>query len=233
MSAGGLLASMIGGAARSGVAMADKISTENRQEVRDKEAYQQDLLASETNHDRQVERDTTQYNRQKERDSVNHQRSITLANVSRSSQERIAANKLAYDAEQKRLDRESKGDWKVEYRTDDNGVKTPGRYNVKENVFEPSDDSSIKESEQNVIVDAEKYAASVVDEMAGWSSSDSEDFKEFSGSRTKALEHYKQEYLNKKQSSNESISPELEEIMRANPSFDLEKAKAYLTHINE
>jgi hypothetical protein len=91
MSAGGLLASMIGGAARSGVAMADKISTENRQNVKDEEKYQQGLLASQTNHGRQVERDTLQYDRQKERDSLNHQRSITLAGIKNRS---TSSNKL-------------------------------------------------------------------------------------------------------------------------------------------
>lgn len=54
--------------------------------------------------------------------------------------------------------------------------------------------------------EAAAYAKKRVSEQAGLLSSDKEDFKEYGGSRTKAEEAYKQEYLNKgKGGSNEEL----------------------------
>lgn len=61
----------------------------------------------------------------------------------------------------------------------------------------PGGDSDTKASKAQRESDAAAYAKKRVSEQAGLLSSDKEDFKDYGGSRTKAEEAYKQEYLNK------------------------------------
>lgn len=61
----------------------------------------------------------------------------------------------------------------------------------------PGGDADTKSSKAQRESDAAAYAKKRVSEQAGLLSSDKEDFKEYGGSRTKAEEAYKQEYLNK------------------------------------
>lgn len=61
----------------------------------------------------------------------------------------------------------------------------------------PGGDADTKSSKAQRESDAAAYAKKRVGEQAGLLSSDKEDFKDYGGSRTKAEEAYKQEYLSK------------------------------------
>lgn len=61
----------------------------------------------------------------------------------------------------------------------------------------PGGDSDTKSRKAQRESDAAAYAKKRIKEQAGFFSSDKEDFKDYGGSRTKAEEAYKQEYLNK------------------------------------
>lgn len=81
----GLLSSMLGGAAKSGMAMADKISTENRRnEMQDglleKKIKREDelLVAANAREDKQIKEANAFALR---RDNLNHQRNLQLANI--------------------------------------------------------------------------------------------------------------------------------------------------------
>lgn len=70
----------------------------------------------------------------------------------------------------------------------------------------PGGESDTKASKAQRETDAAAYAKKRIGEQAGLLSSDKEDFKDYGGSRTKAEEAYKQEYLNKnKGGSNEEL----------------------------
>lgn len=71
----------------------------------------------------------------------------------------------------------------------------------------PGGDADTRSSKSQREADAAAYAKKRVSEQAGLLSSDKEDFKEFGGSRAKAEEAYKQEYLNKNKGggSNEEL----------------------------
>lgn len=70
----------------------------------------------------------------------------------------------------------------------------------------PGGDADTKASKAQRETDANAYADKRINEKAGLLSSDKEDFKEYEGSRTKAKEAYKAEYLNKnKGDSNEAL----------------------------
>lgn len=71
----------------------------------------------------------------------------------------------------------------------------------------PGGDADTKSSKAQRESDAAAYAKKRVSEQAGLLSSDKEDFKDYGGSRTKAEEAYKQEYLNKNKGggSNEEL----------------------------
>lgn len=70
----------------------------------------------------------------------------------------------------------------------------------------PGGDADTRSSKAQRESDAAAYAKKRVSEQAGLLSSDKEDFKEYGGSRAKAEEAYKQEYLNKnKGGSNEEL----------------------------
>lgn len=70
----------------------------------------------------------------------------------------------------------------------------------------PGGDADTKAGKAQRESEANTYAEKRVKEKAGLLSSDAEDFKEYGGSRTKAMEAYKQEYLNKgKGGSNEAL----------------------------
>ena len=85
MSIGGILASAIGGAAKNGVAMADKIGTENRKAERDSAALEDQRQYAEKqsniNYERDKESANLLYDRQKERDKANHGFSMALASA--------------------------------------------------------------------------------------------------------------------------------------------------------
>lgn len=70
----------------------------------------------------------------------------------------------------------------------------------------PGGDADTKSSKAQRETEAAAYAKKRVGEQAGLLSSDKEDFKDYGGSRAKAEEAYKQEYLNKgKGGSNEEL----------------------------
>lgn len=70
----------------------------------------------------------------------------------------------------------------------------------------PGGEADTKASKAQRETDAAAYAKKRVGEQAGLLSSDKEDFKDYGGSRTKAEEAYKAEYLNKnKGGSNEEL----------------------------
>lgn len=71
----------------------------------------------------------------------------------------------------------------------------------------PGGDADTRSSKAQRESDAAAYAKKRVNEQAGLLSTDAEDFKEYGGSRTKAEEAYKQEYLNKNKGggSNEEL----------------------------
>lgn len=85
MSIGGILASALGGAAKNGVAMADKIGTENRKAERESEALQGQREYAEKqssiNYEREKDAANLLYDRQKERDKANHSFSMALASA--------------------------------------------------------------------------------------------------------------------------------------------------------
>ena len=79
----------------------------------------------------------------------------------------------------------------------------------------PGGDADTKSSKAQRETEANTYADQRIKEKAGLLSSDAEDFKDYGGSRAKAKEAYKQEYLNKgKGGSNEELpgsSPKFQE----------------------
>ena len=79
----------------------------------------------------------------------------------------------------------------------------------------PGGDSDTKASKAQRESEAAAYAKKRVAEQAGLLSSDKEDFKDYGGSRTKAEEAYKQEYLNKNKGGKSSE----EELPGSGPKF--------------
>lgn len=73
----------------------------------------------------------------------------------------------------------------------------------------PGGDSDTRSSKADRKAEADAYAKKRVNEQAGLLSSDKEDFKEYGGSRTKAEEAYRQEFLNKGKSSASVSNEEL------------------------
>lgn len=67
-----------------------------------------------------------------------------------------------------------------------------------------------KEQDAQRKADAEAYAEKRISETAGLLSTDAKDFKEFGGSRTKAKEFFKKEFLDGKASGDEATRPETE-----------------------
>lgn len=62
----------------------------------------------------------------------------------------------------------------------------------------PGGNTPTKDQEETRDAEAKKYAESRVGEKSSFFGSDKEDFADFGGSRTKAMEHYKNEYLSGK-----------------------------------
>jgi len=122
MSAGGLLASMLGGATQSGLASANKIATENREH----EKRQGLLDAANTRQDELLEKANAREDQktledrawQEKRDAINHTRSIQLANV------------------RSKTTGSSKSPWVFKEITDETGKKIPGRYHAETNTFQ-------------------------------------------------------------------------------------------------
>ena len=220
MSAGGLLASVLGGAAKSGMAMADKISSENRQNERqdgllEQKFEREDKLLASANarEDNQIS-DTNKFTL--DRDALNHQRSLQLARISKSGKGNAKGNANRYEQV---------------FITDEFGNKTSAGSFDK--TTGKSSLSQIVKDNPNLDFEADAYAESVIEDKSSYFSGDESDFKEFGGSRTQAKEFYKQQYLEQNSRSPNASSSPIEEVMRANPSFNKEKAQAYLKHLNQ
>lgn len=223
MSAGGLLASMLGGAAQSGAAMANKISSENRANKRQdgllqKKIDREDLLLKNENarQDQQT-KDKNQFTL--DRDSLNHQRNLTLASIKSKTSKTAKQNVNRYEQV---------------FTTDEFGNKSSaGSFDRSTGKTAYYGDQSNAGPNEELLANAEKYADSVIDDKSGYFSGDGSDFKEFGGSRAQAKEFYRQQYIQQNSATpSASLSP-VEQIMRANPSFDKAKAQAYLKHINQ
>ena len=224
----GLLSSMLGGAAKAGVASAQRVGAEN-----------------------------VAWDREQSRIKLNGDREKTLANIKIASQEKIAANRLAHDATQGGLDRDNRlttsrisaanktpktDTLKANY--SDDGVFL-GSYDPNRDVYNESSNSP--KNKQNAMVlqlKADKYADGVVSDMAGYGTSDSEDFKEFGGSVTKARDFHRREFLknnspgkfsNLPGDSSQSATqlPTLEQIMLKNPNVTQERAVRFLNSLKK
>lgn len=83
----------------------------------------------------------------------------------------------------------------------------------------PGGDADTRSSKAQRESDAAAYAKKRVSEQAGLLSSDKEDFKEYGGSRAKAEEAYKQEYLNKNKGGGGGGGGSNEELPGSGPKF--------------
>jgi hypothetical protein len=146
--------------------------------------------------------------------------------------------------------------WEIIKRTitDDNGNKLTvpvARHNKTTGEYVPFNEpnSAPTDINPNLEAKAEDYADRRISELASPFSLDSSDFKQWGGSREKAREALKKEYIelqsnakakglnipsSQKSSPNptKDISP-LQAILDANPSWSQTKAEAYLAHLNK
>lgn len=180
MSGAGLLASALGGALGEGANEAVRQSDIRKQSDAEDLQYQ-----------RKTALESLRANNNQQNSIYEADRRAAEGDKDRASRERIA--NLA-----SKRDRQPTKAWEPITQKDiDGNVSVIGKFNTvtgEKEMFGAQEGGTIPDE---LMMQAEDYADKVVKEKAGLLSTDSTDFSRFDGSRTKAREYYKQEFLNK------------------------------------